>query len=192
MSYWPIRPWACQAVSWRCLAIKSQNYPKCLRVEHLEAFLLAGKSPWHGRAQTCPKRGGRCIYWTLREVCKKYYINEALNCRLKNKIGIQAFANQGHHRERLHVRLYTDTVWLLLNSPGTCNTTLNLACSKRSGSGKRCRVKKAMKSRGGLGREVTSPPPSLLFFRAPFYFAPLPTIWTPGTGYIELVLVIIV
>ena len=36
-----------------------------------------------------------------------------------------------------------------------------------------------MKSRGGLGREVgvpslTSPPPSLLFFRAPFYFAPLP------------------
>ena len=25
-----------------------------------------------------------------------------------------------------------------------------------------------MKSRGGLGREVTSPPPSLLFFRAPF------------------------
>ena len=30
---------------------------------------------------------------------------------------------------------------------------------------------------------LTSPPPSLLFFRAPFYFAPLPTIWTPGTGY---------
>ena len=29
---------------------------------------------------------------------------------------------------------------------------------------------------------LTSPPPSLLFFRAPFYFAPLPTIWTPGTG----------
>ena len=35
-----------------------------------------------------------------------------------------------------------------------------LACSKRS-----------------------APPPSLLLFRAPFYFAPLPTIWTPGTGY---------
>ena len=56
-----------------------------------------------------------------------------------------------------------------------------LACSKRSDSGERCEVKKAMKSRGGLGREVrvpslTSPPPSLLFFRAPFYFAPLPTI----------------
>ena len=31
---------------------------------------------------------------------------------------------------------------------------------------------------------LTSPPPSLLFFRAPFYFAPLPTIWTPGTGYV--------
>ena len=44
-----------------------------------------------------------------------------------------------------------------------------VACSKRSDSGERCGVKKAMKSRGGLGR-------------APFYFAPLPTIWTPGTG----------
>ena len=54
-----------------------------------------------------------------------------------------------------------------------------LACSKRSDSGERCGVEKAMKSRGGLGREVpslTSPPPSLLLFRAPFYFAPLPTI----------------
>ena len=64
-----------------------------------------------------------------------------------------------------------------------------LACSKRSDSGERCEVKKAIKSRGGLGREVrvpslTSPPPSFLFFRAPFYFAPLPTIWTPGTGYL--------
>ena len=32
---------------------------------------------------------------------------------------------------------------------------------------------------------LTSPPPSLLFVRAPFYFTPLPTIWTPGTGYID-------
>ena len=31
---------------------------------------------------------------------------------------------------------------------------LRLACSKRSDSGERCEVKKAMKSRGGLGREV--------------------------------------
>ena len=66
--------------------------------------------------------------------------------------------------------------------------TIGVACSKRSDSGEQCEVKKAMKSRGGLGREVrepslTSSPPSLLFFRAPFYFAPLPTIWTPGTGY---------
>ena len=30
---------------------------------------------------------------------------------------------------------------------------------------------------------LISPTPSLLFFRAPFFFAPLPTIWTPGTGY---------
>ena len=29
-----------------------------------------------------------------------------------------------------------------------------LACSKRSDSGERCEVKKAMKSKGGLGREV--------------------------------------
>ena len=48
-----------------------------------------------------------------------------------------------------------------------------LACSKRSDSGERWEVKKAIKSRGGLGREVRVPslsssPPSLLFFRAPF------------------------
>ena len=43
-------------------------------------------------------------------------------------------------------------------------TMTQVACSKRSDSGERCRVKKAMKSRGGL----TSPPPSLLFLRAPF------------------------
>ena len=29
-----------------------------------------------------------------------------------------------------------------------------VACSKRSDSGERCEVKKAIKSRGGLGREV--------------------------------------
>ena len=64
----------------------------------------------------------------------------------------------------------------------TCNSMLNcvsvtviIACSKRSDSGERCGVKKAIKSKGGLGREVhlTSPPPSLLFFHSPFYFAPL-------------------
>ena len=31
---------------------------------------------------------------------------------------------------------------------------INLACSKRSDSGERCEVKKAMKSRGELGREI--------------------------------------
>ena len=36
---------------------------------------------------------------------------------------------------------------------------LYLACSKRSDSGERCEVKKAMKSRGGLGREVFPPSP---------------------------------
>ena len=36
------------------------------------------------------------------------------------------------------------------------STTLtgDVACSKRSDSGERCEVKKAMKSNGGLGREV--------------------------------------
>ena len=45
-----------------------------------------------------------------------------------------------------------------------------LACSRCSDSAERCKVEKVMKSRG-----VT-----------PFYFAPLPTIWTPGTGYWEM------
>ena len=42
-----------------------------------------------------------------------------------------------------------------------------LACSKRSDSGERCEVKKAMKSRGGLGREVPRSPlplPRFYFF----------------------------
>ena len=38
-----------------------------------------------------------------------------------------------------------------------------------------CKVKKAIKCTGGT--------PSFLFFRTPFYFTPLPTIWTPRTGY---------
>ena len=54
-----------------------------------------------------------------------------------------------------------------------------LACSKRSDSGERCEVKKAIKSRGGLGREVrvpslTSPPPSLLFFSRSFLLRTAP------------------
>ena len=46
-----------------------------------------------------------------------------------------------------------------------------LAGSKRPDSGEQCEVKKAIKRRGRLGREVpflTSPPPSLLFFRSLF------------------------
>ena len=48
-----------------------------------------------------------------------------------------------------------------------------LACSKRSDSGERCGVEKAMKSRGGLGREVSSLAftfsRSLLLCSAPHY-----------------------
>ena len=54
-----------------------------------------------------------------------------------------------------------------------------IACSKRSDSGERCEVKIAIKSRGGLGREVrvpslTSPPPSLLFFSRSFLLRTAP------------------
>ena len=53
-----------------------------------------------------------------------------------------------------------------------------------------CEVKKARKSRRGTGEDGAVqqafplsplPPPSFLFFRAPSYFAPLPT--GAGTGY---------
>ena len=49
---------------------------------------------------------------------------------------------------------------------------LVVACSKRSDSGERCGVEKAMKSRGGLGREVRFPLSPLLLPR--FYFFALP------------------
>ena len=55
--------------------------------------------------------------------------------------------------------------------PGTAYDML--ACSKRSDSGERCEVKIAMKSRGGLGREVLShlpPPPSLAFIFSRSFF----------------------
>ena len=44
------------------------------------------------------------------------------------------------------------------------SSSVPLACSKRSDSGERCRVKKAMKSRGGLGREVPLLLPRFYFF----------------------------
>ena len=46
-----------------------------------------------------------------------------------------------------------------------------VACSKPSDSGERCEVKKAIKSRGGLGREVPLSPlllPRFYFFALPF------------------------
>ena len=67
------------------------------------------------------------------------------------------------------------------SNPYTSNVTqqrqcsyfeLGLACSKRSDSGERCGVEKAMKSRGGLGREVREPLSPLLLPR--FYFFALP------------------
>jgi len=49
----------------------------------------------------------------------------------------------------------------------TATEIVKLACSKRSDSGERCEVKKAMKSRGGLGKEVFPLSPLLL---PRFYF----------------------
>ena len=48
-----------------------------------------------------------------------------------------------------------------------CWTEVALACSKSSDSGERCEVKKAMKRRGGLGREVREP----LLLRRFYFFA---------------------
>ena len=55
----------------------------------------------------------------------------------------------------------------VLQTRVACSAGVFLACSKRSDSGERCEVKIAMKSRGGLGREVrelTSPLPRFYFF----------------------------
>ena len=41
---------------------------------------------------------------------------------------------------------------------------VKVACSKRSDIGERCEVKKAIKSRGGLGREVRELLPCFYFF----------------------------
>ena len=66
----------------------------------------------------------------------------------------------------------------LTHHPAPANATQTplvqntLACSKRSDSGERCGVEKAMKSRGGLGREVRFPLSPLLLPR--FYFFALP------------------
>ena len=95
-------------------------------------------------------------WYALMLLCRKKYINVSvafLFCSQKLKPEVE--------------------LQLMLTSGD--RSLADVACSKRPDSGERCEVKKTMKT--------TSPPPSLLFFRAPFYFAPLPTIWTPGTGY---------
>ena len=51
------------------------------------------------------------------------------------------------------------------------STSVSLACSKRSDSGERCEVKKGMKSRGGLGREVRELPLSPLPLPRFYFFA---------------------
>ena len=51
-----------------------------------------------------------------------------------------------------------------------------VACSKQSDSGEQCAVKKAMKSRGGLGREVREPPLSPLLLPCFYFFALLFTL----------------
>ena len=60
------------------------------------------------------------------------------------------------------IALFADGV-LMIDVPYPVCT---LACSKRSDSGERCEVKKAMKSRGGLEREVPSLTLSSIFSRS--------------------------
>ena len=69
------------------------------------------------------------------------------------------------------IALFADRV-LMIDVPYSVCT---LACSKRSDSGERCEVKKAMKSRGGLEREVPSLTALLHFFALLFtsYRSPL-------------------
>ena len=86
--------------------------------------------------------------------------------------GNQAQGSTGRRKRgyvvyRLHGLSGRSTVW----ANGTQNSWL-VACSKRSDSGERCGVEKAMKSRGGLGREVRFPLSPLLLPR--FYFFALP------------------
>ena len=76
---------------------------------------------------------------------------------------------------RLHFTVkYMRTVIIMLynTTHPTPEFAVTIACSKRSDSGERCGVEKAMKSRGGLGREVRFPLSPLLLPR--FYFFALP------------------
>ena len=68
--------------------------------------------------------------------------------------------------------LVADFLTSYLGNTSSCNSRkqagvtdiVKVACSKRSDNGERCEVKKAMKSRGGLGREVREHlSPSLAF-----------------------------
>lgn len=65
------------------------------------------------------------------------------------------------------------------------------SCSRRTDSLEWCKVENARKNRGGTGESASLslpplPSPTLFFvvfffFCADLYFAPFPTIWTPGT-----------
>ena len=69
----------------------------------------------------------------------------------------------------------------IINASG-CNTRLDWQVKTTYSWCGLCGRKSLVKTNLTGVPSLTSPPPSLLFFRAPFYFAPLPTIWTPGTG----------
>ena len=123
------------------------------------------------------RKSCHCSYYTIQSTwacslrCRSF--NKSL-CHLSTPlctgICLYTFLFQGH----VALRHFTPT------------GSSFLACSKRSDSGERCEVKKAIKSRGDWGESWLLPLPRFYFFRAPFYFAPLPTIWTPGKGYVIL------
>ena len=65
-------------------------------------------------------------------------------------------SNSTHHLlyDKSHSKTRRTTIIIYIPFSILKQILASLACSKRSDSGERCEVKKAMKSRGGLGREV--------------------------------------
>ena len=62
---------------------------------------------------------------------------------------------QNHHKESVVALAGIDNDYVsFFSSHSLMSVGFQLACTKRSDSGEQCEVKKAMKSRGGLGREV--------------------------------------
>ena len=82
----------------------------------------------------------------LNTPCSEYYSVRSFNKMLVNS-DAKSFSI-------LHCNIRSLSKNLNLLEELLCSLDSKLACSKRSDSGERCGVKKAMNSSGGLGREV--------------------------------------